>query len=109
MNTPQYLVGQMVKRANYNIGRVLKEAGLSKTLYLSITTYCLTFNINIGMDRFGSRLQHDISYMQELSRHRQVMPLYNTVPSVDDAWIAPNASLGKLLTEIIRVNGINSW
>jgi carbonic anhydrase/acetyltransferase-like protein (isoleucine patch superfamily) len=31
--------------------------------------------------------------MQELSRHRQVMPLYDVAPHIDDAWIAPNASL----------------
>lgn len=45
------------------------------------------------MDRFGSRMQNDIAYAQELSRHRQVMPLYDVVPEVDNAWIAPNASL----------------
>lgn len=45
------------------------------------------------MDRFGSRLVNDVAYMQELSRHRQVMPLYDIAPHVDDAWIAPNASL----------------
>lgn len=45
------------------------------------------------MDRFGSRMQNDIGYMQELSRHRQVMPLYDVAAHIDDAWIAPNASL----------------
>lgn len=34
MNTPQYMVGLMVKRANYNVGRVLKEAGLGKAFRL---------------------------------------------------------------------------
>ena len=64
MNTPQYLVGLMVKRANYTVGRVLKEAGLGK--------YPLDVFINniIAMDRFGSRLHNDIAYMQDLSRHR---------------------------------------
>lgn len=32
MNTPQYIAAQMVKRVNYNIGRVLKEAGLGMVL-----------------------------------------------------------------------------
>lgn len=45
------------------------------------------------MDRFGSRMENDIAYMQELSRHRQTMPLYDVQPHIDNAWIAPNASL----------------
>jgi hypothetical protein len=45
------------------------------------------------MDRFGSRMSNDVAYMQELSRHRQTMPLYDVAPQVDNAWIAPNASL----------------
>ena len=45
------------------------------------------------MDRFGSRMQNDVAYMQELSRHRQQMPLYDVAPHVDNAWVAPNASL----------------
>jgi carbonic anhydrase/acetyltransferase-like protein (isoleucine patch superfamily) len=45
------------------------------------------------MDRFGSRMSNDVAYMQELSRHRQVMPLYDVVATIDNAWIAPNASL----------------
>jgi len=45
------------------------------------------------MDRFGSRLNNDVGYMQELSRHRQIMPLYDVHSTIDDAWIAPNASL----------------
>ena len=31
--------------------------------------------------------------MQESSRHRQQMPLGDSVPEVSDAWVAPNASL----------------
>jgi len=74
MNSPAYLVGKISQRVNYNIGKVLKEAGLA-------------------MDRFGSRLNNDIGYMQDLSRHRQVMPLYDVVAKIDCAWVAPNASL----------------
>ena len=74
MNTPQYLFGVMAKRVNYNVGRVYKEAGLA-------------------MDRVGSRLNNDIAYMQDLSRHRQCMPIYNNIPYTEDAWIAPNASI----------------
>lgn len=74
MNSPAYLVSKVTQRVNYNIGRVLKEAGLA-------------------MDRFGSRMVNDVAYMQELSRHRQQMPLYDVQPHVDDAWVAQNASL----------------
>jgi len=74
MNSPAYLVGKITQRVNYNIGKVLKEAGLA-------------------MDRFGSRLNNDIGFMQDLSRHRQVMPLYDVAPTIDNAWVAPNASL----------------
>jgi hypothetical protein len=30
MKAPQYLISRVVTRANYNIGRVLKEVGLCK-------------------------------------------------------------------------------
>jgi carbonic anhydrase/acetyltransferase-like protein (isoleucine patch superfamily) len=74
MNSPAYLIGKMSQRVSYNVGRVMKEAGLA-------------------MDRFGSRLSNDVAHMQELSRHRQIMPLYDIAPTVDQAWVAPNASL----------------
>jgi carbonic anhydrase/acetyltransferase-like protein (isoleucine patch superfamily) len=28
-----------------------------------------------------------------LSRHRQILPLYDQIPNVQDAWVAPNATL----------------
>ncbi|CDW74518.1 UNKNOWN [Stylonychia lemnae] len=74
MNSPAYLLGKITQKVNYNFGRVFKEAGLA-------------------MDRFGSRLQNDIAYSQDLSRHRQLMPIQDLAPVVDNAWIAPNASL----------------
>ena len=45
------------------------------------------------MDRFGSRLSNDVAYQADLSRHRQVLPLYDSVPCTKDAWVAPNATL----------------
>ena len=74
MNSPAFLMQKVVQRVNYNIGRVFKEAGLS-------------------LDRSGSNLVNDVAYLQETSRHRQRMPLYDAVPVVEDAWVAPNASL----------------
>jgi gamma-carbonic anhydrase len=60
---------------------------------LVLVNVILRLKFLIAMDRFGSRMQNDVAYMQELSRHRQQMPLYDVVPHVDNAWIAPNASL----------------
>ena len=74
MNSPAFLIQKCLQRVNYNTGRVLKEAGLS-------------------LDRFGSGLTNDVAYMAETSRHRQKMPLYDAVPKVENAWVAPNASL----------------
>ena len=54
------IITRAVKRTNYNTGRVLKEAGLN-------------------IDRFGSRLMNDVAYMAEMSRHRQLLPLYNSL------------------------------
>ena len=51
MNSPAYLLGKVTQRVNYNIGRVLKEAGLAT-------------------DRFGSRMTNDVAHMEDLSRHR---------------------------------------
>lgn len=41
----------------------------------------------------GSNWTQDIAYLQDSSRHRQRMPLYDAIPKVDDAWVAPNATL----------------
>jgi carbonic anhydrase/acetyltransferase-like protein (isoleucine patch superfamily) len=68
------ILNKAMTRTTYNTGRVLKEAGLA-------------------MDRFGSRLHNDVAYVADLSRHRQVMPLYDAVPEVKDAWVAPNATV----------------
>lgn len=87
LNTTLYMIGQMVRRSNYNFGRVFKEAGLA-------------------MDRFGSRLSNDIAYMQDLSRHRQVLPMYESIPHHTNAWIAPNSSL---IGEVIVSKWATVW
>jgi carbonic anhydrase/acetyltransferase-like protein (isoleucine patch superfamily) len=74
MNSPVYLFSKVASRVNHNVGRVFREAGLA-------------------MDRFGSRLENDIAYTQDLSRHKQTMSLYDVQPTIDDAWVAPNATL----------------
>jgi carbonic anhydrase/acetyltransferase-like protein (isoleucine patch superfamily) len=45
------------------------------------------------MDRYGSSLSHDVAYRLDFSRHRQVLPLYDSIPQTYNAWVAPNATL----------------
>ena len=47
----------------------------------------------LELDRIGSEFTNDIAFMNESSRHRQMMPLYDCVPNVSNAWVAPNATL----------------
>ena len=72
--SPGILFSKATVRLQYNMGRLMKEAGL-------------------GLDRMGSGFTGDVAYMQDTSRHRQQMPLYDAIPVVNDAWVAPNASL----------------
>lgn len=72
--SPGIIFTKAQARLQYNLGRIYKEAGL-------------------GLDRMGSGLGGDIAYMQDTSRHRQTMPLYDSIPTVQDAWVAPNASI----------------
>ena len=74
MQQAGYLLGKIAQRAKYNVGKVQKEAGLA-------------------LDRRGCQFTNDISYLTQTSRHRQTMPIYDAVPVVQDAWVAPNASL----------------
>ena len=53
----------------------------------------LTQLVCVELDRMGSQYTSDIAYLQETSRHRQRMPLYDGVPQTSDAWVAPNATL----------------
>jgi hypothetical protein len=88
MNTPKYLLETMVRRGRLGLGRVLKEAGLSGCVMLINCDWFL------DMDRVGSRISNDIAYMEDLSRHRQKLPLYDLLPKTENAFIAPNATLG---------------
>ena len=45
------------------------------------------------MDRNGSRMQGDVAFDLDLSRHRKFLPLYDAMPVVKQAWIAPNSTL----------------
>lgn len=46
------------------------------------------------MDHHGSRLTKDIAYLEPLSRHRAIMPIYDLIPVIfPNTFIAPNATL----------------
>mmetsp|Transcript_95218 Transcript_95218/g.142681 ORF Transcript_95218/g.142681 Transcript_95218/m.142681 type:complete len:118 (+) Transcript_95218:93-446(+) len=48
----------------------------------------------LALDINGSKLTKDIAHLENLSRHRNVMPLYEFQPSVSkDAFIAPNCTI----------------
>jgi len=64
-----------VKRTGYSIGRMARETGLA-------------------LDAAGSRYTKDIAHLELLSRHRNIMPLYDLQPIIlNDTYIAPNASV----------------
>ena len=72
-------VGYAIKRTRFNIGTVLQELG-------------------VYLDVLGSKSSYDIAYLQTLSRHQKIHPLYQHKPDVKNAWIAPNAHLlGRVL------------
>jgi hypothetical protein len=58
MSNPAAILTKAVQRTQYNVGRMLKEAGLA-------------------MDRYGSRMHNDVAYQLEYSRHRKILPLYD--------------------------------
>lgn len=60
----------------------------------------------LGMDRLGSRLSDDIAYLQQLSRHRQIMPIHDLRPTIDYSFIAPNATI---VGEVIISSYASIW
>jgi hypothetical protein len=45
------------------------------------------------LDRMGSSMVNDVAYLEQYSRHRQMMPLYELWPSTGKSFVAPNATL----------------
>ena len=43
-----------------------------------------------------------IAYVEELSKHRFKLPLYDLYPRSENAWIAPNATVSKSIDKIYR-------
>eukprot|EP00298_Acanthocystis_sp_HF-20_P022521 c30498_g1_i1.p1 GENE.c30498_g1_i1~~c30498_g1_i1.p1 ORF type:complete len:240 (+),score=116.12 c30498_g1_i1:52-771(+) len=65
----------MLKRATYLFGLAVRETGQA-------------------LDRVGCRMQDKYMFKEKLSRHRQIMNLYDRHPSVsNDSWVAPSASV----------------
>ncbi|KAL4486503.1 hypothetical protein ABPG72_018457, partial [Tetrahymena utriculariae] len=65
----------MWTRTIYSIGRMVRETGLA-------------------LDRYGCKLEQDISCYEPLSRHRNILPIYDLVPTFyHSTFIAPNSSL----------------
>jgi hypothetical protein len=36
-----------------------------------------------------------VAYLEEITKHRTKLPLYDLEPRTENAWIAPNDTLGK--------------
>ncbi|KRW99553.1 Trimeric LpxA-like protein [Pseudocohnilembus persalinus] len=69
------LFNAITKRTVYSIGRMVRETGLA-------------------MDQYGSKLSKDIAYLEPLSRHRNLMPLYDLVPQYSyNTYISPNCTI----------------
>ncbi|KDO19703.1 hypothetical protein SPRG_21390 [Saprolegnia parasitica CBS 223.65] len=65
----------MLRKVTFELGRCVRETGQA-------------------MDRLGLRVLGSNEAREKFSRHRQIMNLYDKVPSVAyDSWVAPNASV----------------
>lgn len=56
----------------------------------------LLFELNIKHKCIAGETQPRIAYVEEITKHRQKLPLYDLEPRSENAWIAPNATIGKL-------------
>jgi hypothetical protein len=82
------LIQALSQRFYFTVGRMFRETGLGiiNSFYLN---HCYNFTIIIwslklkALDQTGSRMQKDIAYLEPLSRHRNIMPLYDLVPSLN--------------------------
>ena len=54
--------------------------------------------MSIDLDRYGSEFTGDVAYRIDFSRHRKILPLQNGIPEVNNAWVAPNATLAGQVT-----------
>jgi carbonic anhydrase/acetyltransferase-like protein (isoleucine patch superfamily) len=65
----------MLKRIGYSVGNLVRETG-------------------IALDRVGMRMQGDQAFVEQLSRHRRLMNLYDKKPTLGlETFVAPSASV----------------
>ena len=55
----------------------------------------LKFPISISLIHYVEVDKPKVAYVEELSKHRFKLPLYNLYPKTENAWIAPNATVSK--------------
>lgn len=83
-----------MQRVTHLFGRALRETGQGINLYHFIN---IINNINyyyIAIDRLGLVIQGNEIFKDTVSRHRQIMSLYDKTPIIEsNIFIAPNASV----------------
>ena len=51
-----------------------------------------------------------IAYVEDVTKHRMKLPLYDLYPKTENAWIAPNATVSKLLhLKVFIINNHNHY
>merc|ERR1712000_398365 len=74
-NNNQNTMSSFFGRMMFGLGRGVRETGQA-------------------LDRVGCKIQGNLAFVEELSRHRRLAPLYDKWPSVGKkVFIAPNASV----------------
>lgn len=81
-------VEKPIRRFAYVLGRAVRETGQA-------------------LDRVGCRLQGNYSFVEQLSRHRRIMNLYDKIPKIGKkTFIAPSASV---IGEVEVGEGTSIW
>ena len=44
---------------------------------------------------FSEQTKPQISMMDEETKHRVKLPLYDLMPKIENCWVAPNSTIGK--------------
>ncbi len=63
-----------------------------------MTPYARTLFSNGNNPHFGNTFTIEVprvAYVEDHSKHRMRVPLYDLEPRTENSWIAPNATLGK--------------
>ena len=61
------------------------------------------------MDAYGSRLTKDIAYLEPMTKHRNLMALYDLSPAIlMDSFVAPNSTIVGEVSRIIIIIKISN-